>query len=47
MKTADPQSPGPSASLVETEETPGWIERDPNALKPTAEWHVQPEYSFD
>jgi len=47
MKTDDPQSPGPSSSRVEIEETPEWIERNPNAPKPTAEWHVQPEYSFD
>jgi hypothetical protein len=37
MKTADPQSPGPSASMVETEENPEKIERDPDVLKPTAE----------
>jgi len=37
MKTDDPQSPGPSSSRVEIEETPEWIERNPNAPKPTAE----------
>jgi hypothetical protein len=37
MKTADPPSPGPSVSMVETEETPERIERVPDALIPTAE----------
>jgi hypothetical protein len=36
----DPQSPGPSASLVETEETPEKIEGGP-------EGDIQMEYSCD
>lgn len=47
MKTDDPQSPGPSVSRIETEETAEWIKRNPNAPKSTAEWHVQQEYSFN
>jgi hypothetical protein len=47
MKTPDAQCPGPSASLVEAEENPEKIERDPDTLKPTAEGAFQLESSSD
>jgi hypothetical protein len=47
MKTPDPQSPGPSASLVEIEETPQNTERDPDAPKPAAEGDIQMEDTSD
>jgi hypothetical protein len=40
-KVPDLQYPGPSASLVETEETPESTEEDPNAPKPAAEEDTQ------
>jgi hypothetical protein len=46
-KTDDPQSPGPSASLVKTEETPKNAESDPDTPQPAAEGDVQMEYSSD
>jgi hypothetical protein len=36
MKTLDPKSPGPAASLVETEESPK-TEEDPDASEPEDE----------
>lgn len=42
-----PQYPGPSASLAETEETPGNTEMDPDDLEPAAEGDIQTEYSSD
>jgi len=33
MKTPNPESPGPSASLAETEEISKVIERDPDLLQ--------------
>jgi hypothetical protein len=36
IKTPDPQSAGPSASMVETEETSENRERDLNVLEPAA-----------
>jgi hypothetical protein len=47
MKTPDAQSPGPSASLVQTEEIPENIKGDPDAPEPTAEGDIQLEYSSD
>jgi hypothetical protein len=49
METSDPQSPGPSASLVDTEETPYNKEGDPETPEPVAEEIllcivVQPQY---
>jgi len=43
MRTPDPQSPGTSACLVVTEETPENIEGDPHALDPAAEGNTQME----
>jgi hypothetical protein len=45
MTTHDPQSPGSSASLVETEETTGNTEDNPDAPEPAAEGDIQMEYS--
>ena len=45
MKTPDPQFPGPSACLVETEETPENTQRDSDAPEPAAEGEIQMEYS--
>ena len=47
MNTPDPQSPGPSASLIETKETPEKIESDPDAREPAAEGDIQMECSSD
>jgi hypothetical protein len=33
--------------MVETENNPESIERDPNAPEPAAEWDIQMEYSSD
>jgi hypothetical protein len=41
MKMADPQSPGPSTSLVETEEISENTDMDPEALEPAAEGDIQ------
>jgi hypothetical protein len=46
-KTHDPQCPGPSASLVETEETPESKEGDRGAPEPAAEGDIQIEYTAD
>ena len=46
MKTLDPKSPGPAASLVETEESPK-TEEDPDASEPEDEWDIQMQYSTD
>jgi hypothetical protein len=43
MKTLDPQSPDPSASLIETEETSEKIEIIPDAPEPAAEGAIQME----
>jgi hypothetical protein len=43
-KTSDPQSSGPSASLEESENTSGKIERDPDVPKPAAEGETPMEY---
>jgi hypothetical protein len=47
MRTPDPQSPGPSACLVVTEETTEDVEGDPNTLEPSDEGDIQMEYSSD
>jgi hypothetical protein len=47
MKTPDAQSPGPSAILVDTEETPENTQGDPDAPEPAAEGYIQMEYSAD
>ena len=47
LKTPDPQSPGPSTSLVETEENPGNTDRNPVASEPAAKGDIQVKYSFD
>jgi hypothetical protein len=49
MKTPDPQSPGPSASLVEIEDTPENTQEDTDAPEPAAEGgaNIQMEYSSD
>ena len=47
MKIHDPQYPGPSAPLLETEDTPEKIERDPDILEPAAEGDIQVENSLD
>jgi hypothetical protein len=41
------QSPGPSASLVETGGTPEIIEGCPDFPEPAAEGDIQVEYSYD
>jgi hypothetical protein len=41
MKTPDSQSPGPSASLVQTEETPENIEGDPDTPEPASEVDIR------
>lgn len=41
MKMPDLQHPGPSASMVETEETPESTEKDPDAPEPAAEGDIQ------
>jgi hypothetical protein len=46
MKTPDPQSPGPSASLSETEMSPQNTEGVPDASDPAAERDTQMEYSL-
>jgi len=43
MRTPDPQSPGTSACLAVTEETPENIEVDPHALDPAAEGNTRME----
>lgn len=43
ISTPDTQSPGPSACLVVTEETPENTEGDPHALDPAAEGNTQME----
>jgi hypothetical protein len=40
VKIPDAQSPGPSASLVGTEETLEKVERDPDAPEPAAEIYL-------
>ena len=40
VKTVAPQSPGPAASLVETEETPEKIGRDSGSPEATAEGDI-------
>jgi hypothetical protein len=40
-------SPGPSASLVETEETSENIKGDPGAPEPAAEGDIRMQYSSD
>lgn len=47
LKTHDRQSPGPSQTLVETEENSGNKEENPDAPEPAAEGHTQMEYSSD
>jgi hypothetical protein len=47
MKIPDPQSPGPSASLVQTEETAENTEGVPYVPEPVAEGDIQMEYSSD
>jgi len=47
MKIHDPQYPGPSASLLETEETPEKTERDPDMPEPAAEGDNKVENSRD
>jgi len=37
----DLQHPGPSASMVETEETPEYTEEDPDAPEPGVEGDIQ------
>jgi hypothetical protein len=46
-KTPDPKYPGPSASLVENEETPENTEMDPNDPEPAAKGGIQMGYSSD
>jgi len=46
-KTPDPQSPGPSAPLAETEENPGTTGRVPDVPAPGAHGYNQMEYSSD
>jgi hypothetical protein len=41
VKTPDPQSLGPAASLVESEETQENTEQDPDALEPGAKGDIQ------
>jgi hypothetical protein len=41
VKMPDPQLPGPSASLVETEQTPESTYRDPDTSEPAGEGHIQ------
>jgi len=47
IKTSGPQSPGPSASQVETEETPVNIEGDPDDPEPASEADAQIEFFSD
>lgn len=47
MKIHDPQYPGPSASLLETEETPEKRERDSDVPEPAALGDNQVENSCD
>ena len=47
MKTPDSQSPGHSASQVETEETPVNIEGDPDDPEPASEADAQIEFFSD
>jgi len=46
-KTPDRQSPGPSAPLAETEETPETRGRVPDTPEPAAHGYIQKEYSSD
>jgi hypothetical protein len=41
VKTPDPQCPGPSALLVEAEETPPKIQGDPYRPEPAGEGNIQ------
>jgi hypothetical protein len=45
VKTPDPQGPGPSALLVEAEETSPKIQGDPYRPEPAGEGNIQMEYS--
>jgi hypothetical protein len=45
MITPDPQSPSPSASLVETEETPEKREIEPDATEPAVGEDAQLKYT--
>ena len=45
MKTPDRHSSGPSASQVETKETPENTEGDPDTPEPAHEGDIQMEYS--
>ena len=45
MKTPDRHSSGPSASQVETKETPENTEGDPDTPEPAHEGGIQMEYS--
>jgi hypothetical protein len=47
MKSSDLQSPGPSASLTEMEETPEKRKNDPDTSESAAEGDIQMEYSYD
>jgi hypothetical protein len=47
ITTSDPQSPGPSLSQVETEETPVNIEGNPDDPEPASEADVQIEFFSD
>jgi len=44
LKTPDPHSPGHSASLTATEETPENTQGDRDAPEPAAEGNIQMEY---
>jgi len=46
VKTPDPQCPGPSVFLVETEETPPKIQGDPHRPQPAAKGSIQLEYMY-
>lgn len=45
MKTSGPQSPGPTAPMVDTEETPEKIEGNHGAFEPAAVEDIKLEYS--
>jgi hypothetical protein len=47
MKIRNPWSADSLASLIQTEETPESIERDPDASEMTAEGDIQMEYTSD
>jgi hypothetical protein len=44
---SEPQTPAPSASLVQTEEIPGNTERDSDVPEAAAEGDIQVEYCLD